>query len=460
LGVILLAGLIYLLLYDWPALGATLSVMAAAVVFVLGLLGLREDKDFFPRLSHFLGKSRPAQAVMAIVLVASIALWGVVGRPKVAAVVCGNLGCKPSGVQRLAIGEFKNLTPGSTEFDSLWSEGTVEMLKEKLAQVTSLQVINQASDQVTEKTKHELDYWVEGNVQVIDQAELSARLSGRGGQYLPPDVQVVGEPANTLANVTALQDALALALLKRLGVEVSPALASTIANTPTGDLEALKLNNEGVGLLAQEDFVNAESRLRAALSLDPKYGAAYSNLGFALAGQGQYDGAIAAYQAAIEQVPRYAPFHYNLGHLHATLGNTDQALLSLNEAIRLDPGYARAYNELGNVYIQLEQWADARIALEQGLALDPTFAPLHKNLGRVALAQGRTDEAIASLEKAIQLYEEKPLEPIYWLAEAQAGAGDATAACQQLAAYWVLDPNRISQWAPAAMDLAARLACP
>jgi tetratricopeptide (TPR) repeat protein len=94
------------------------------------------------------------------------------------------------------------------------------------------------------------------------------------------------------------------------------------------------------------------------------------------------------------------------------------------------------------------------------LAWNDSFAPLYKNLGRVALAQGRMDEAIASLEEAIRRYEEKPLEPIYWLAEAQAAAGDMAVACQQLAAYWVLDPNRISQWAPAAMDLAARLACP
>ena len=52
------------------------------------------------------------------------------------------------------------------------------------------------------------------------------------------------------------------------------------------------------------------------------------------------------------------------------------------------------------------------------------------------------------------------MEATYWLAEAQAAAGDTAAACQQLAAYWALDPNRISQWAPAALELAARLACP
>ena len=31
--------------------------------------------------------------------------------------------------------------------------------------------------------------------------------------------------------------------------------------------------------------------------------------------------------------------------------------------------------------------------------------------------------------------------------------------CQQLAAYWALDPDRISQWAAKAADLSARLGC-
>jgi tetratricopeptide (TPR) repeat protein len=460
LGVILLAGLIFLLLSDWPVLGGTVSAMVGAFAFILGLMGLREDKDFFQRLSHFLGKSHPAQAMIAAALVAGIILWGVVGRPKVVRVVCGDLGCKPPGVLRLGIGEFKNLTPNATKLGLIWTEGTGDVLRQKLSEVPSLQVINVASPQVLEETKRDLDYWIDGQFRLVDQAELISRLSARGGRYLSPDVRVTGKPADSLENISALQNKLTLALLPRLGVMVDPALAEALANTPTGNLGALELNNEGVDLIKLGDYPAAEAKFRAALSLDPNYGAAYSNLGFTLANQGEYDAAVVAYQAAIERLPGYAPFHYNLGNLYAQMGNTDRALASLQEAIGLDPGYVQAYNELGNVYIELEQWPDARRKLERGLELDATFAPLHKNLGRVALAQGKPDEAIASLQTALQLYEGKPLEAIYWLAEAHAAAGDETAACQQLAAYWALDPNRIQQWAPAAADLAARLGCP
>lgn len=464
-GIVLLAGLIILLLYDLPALAATVSAMMSAFVFVLGRLGLREDKDFGQRLSHFLGTSRPAQAITAGVLVATLALWGVAGRPKLVDVVCGPLGCKPSGSVRLAFGEFKNGSPDATDFDMEWTQNTRDALIQKFAVVHSLKprsldVINEASGQTSPETMRELDYWIEGQFRLVDRAELSSRLTGRGGSYLAPDVRVEGGPADTLENISTLRNALALALLSRLGVEVDSALAEAIANTPTGNVGALELNNEGVDLIKLGDYPAAEPKFRAALSLDPDYGAAYSNLGFALANQGEYDAAVVAYQAAIERLPSYAPFHYNLGNLYAQMADTDRALVSLQEAIDLDPGYVQAYNELGNVYIELEQWRDARRELERGLELDATFAPLHKNLGRVALAQGKPDEAIASLQTALQLTEGRPLEVIYWLAEAQAAAGDETAACQQLTAFWALDPGRMSQWALDAADLAARLGCP
>lgn len=460
LGIILLAGLLFLLLYDWPALSATVSAMVGAFVFLLGLLGLREDKDFFQRLSHFLGKSRPAQAFMAIVLVTSISLWGVVGRPKVEAVRCGDLGCKPPGVKRLVFGEFKNLTPDRTELDLIWTEGTKKALMAKLGWIDSLQVFDADNFRVEERTKIESDVGIEGSFQILGRAELYARLSGPGGMYLSPDEHVDREPADTLTNTLALQNDLAFTLLKRLGVEVDPMLKNKIENTPTDSPNALELNNQGVDLIKSGDFVAAESKFRAALKQDANYGEAYSNLGSALASQGKYDAAIAAYQTAIERLPRYPYFPYNLGNLYLLLGRTDEALSSLEKAISLDPSYVQAYNELGNAYILREEWVNARRALEKGLAWNYYFAPLHKNLGRVALEQGRTDEAIASLERAKQLDEGKPLEATYWLAEAQAAAGDTAKACQQLAVYRDLDPNSISQWAPAVMDLAVRLACP
>lgn len=459
LGVVLLVGFVYLILYDWPALRETASVMVGALVFVLGLLGWREDRDFFQRLSHLLGQARPGQASMAAVLAVSLVLWGLVGRPKLLDVVCGPLGCKAAGVKRLAIGEFQNLTPNATEFGLLWTEGTRDALIQKLSQVPSLQLVNEASPQVTEKVKRELDFWIEGQFQRVDRAELRSRLSRRGGEYLSPDVRVVGEPGETLANITALQNALALALLPRLGVEADHALAATIGSTPTDNLEALALNNEGVDLARKKDYAAAEAKFRAALAMDPDYSIAHANLGFVLASQGQYDAAIASYQAAIERLPRYAVFHYNLGNLYALLDQTDEALLSLQEAIRLDPGYVQAHNELGNVFIRLEKWSDARRELEQGLRLDPSFAPLHKNLGRVALAQGESNEAIESLQRALLLYTEKPLEAIYWLAEAYATIDKEAEACQHIATFWALDPHRISEWAPDAADLSARLGC-
>ncbi|GAG12576.1 unnamed protein product, partial [marine sediment metagenome] len=187
IGVVLLVGFIYLMLYDFPALRETASVIVSAIVFLFGLLGIREDRDFFQRLSHFLGQSRIGKAGMVATFALSLVLWGVLGRPKLQDVVCGALGCKSADVQRLAIGEFTNMTPENTEFDLLWTEGTRDVLIQKLSQVPTLQLINEASPQVTEKVKRELDFWIEGQFLKIDRAELRSRLSSRGGEYISPD---------------------------------------------------------------------------------------------------------------------------------------------------------------------------------------------------------------------------------------------------------------------------------
>jgi tetratricopeptide (TPR) repeat protein len=459
-GVILVMGLVYLMLYDFPALRETASFMVGAVVFVLGLMGLREDRRFFQRLSHFFSQARAAQVGTAALLVVSLLLWSFVGRPKLVAVMCGPLGCKPSGVRRYSLAQFDNRSPRATELGKQWTDGTRDALIQKLGQVEQLQFITVDIPVASERVNRELDYWVEGWFEMSDRALLTSRVSGRGGLYLPPDVEVQGEPSDTLANIASMRSELALALLPRLGIEVDAALEETVRSTPTDSPQAMELNNEGVSLASRGDYAAAEAKFRAALKLDPDYSVGYANLADVLASQGRQKAAVSAYKAAIEHLPNYAPFHYNLGNLYSLLGRADEATLALEEALRLDPAYVQARNELGNVFIQQGKWEGARQELERARDLDWSFAASHKNLGRVAIEQGHADRAIESLRTAISLYEEKPVEATYLLAEAYAKAGKEAEACRQISAYWDLDPHGISEWAPATRSLAERIRCP
>jgi tetratricopeptide (TPR) repeat protein len=459
LTLILLVGLVNLLLHDSPALVGMLSAMVGAAVLILGFMGLKEDRDFFQRLTQYLGQSRLSQAAVGTLFAATLLLCILFGRPALMEALCGPLGCKPDGVQRIAFGQFVNLTPELTEQDSRWAAETRDAIIRKISNVSGLQTVNTASPQTSELVKEGLDYWIEGQFRMADRAELSSRLTGRGGQVLSPDVQVEGDPVETDENIIAMQNDLAMALLQRLGIEVDPDLTQDIYSTPTDNAQAIAENEKGVALTVQKEFTEAEEAFRRALALDPQYSAAHANLGFILASQGDYRAAETAHLTAVDLLPGYAPYHFNLGHLYSLLNRTDEAIISLNQAIELDPGNVQAMNELGNVHIRLDEWDKAREVLERGLRLDPEFAPLSKNLARVALAEGKPDEALELLQTALQLYDEKPLEVVYLLAEAQAMKGENTAACQEIHTFQTLDPSLVSEWAPYVLELEAELGC-
>ncbi len=232
----------------------------------------------------------------------------------------------------------------------------------------------------------------------------------------------------------------------------------------TGD--AMRLTNDGIGLLELGKKDDARKAFQSALDVDPGDAAALGNLATVEMELGDDGAALVHAQAAVRAAPQEAIYHYNLGNLLARKKRYEEALASLRRAIEIDPGYANAYNEIGNVYLDLDRPAEARKAFEAGLSHDRTQAKLHKNLARVALAEGHPEEAIRHLETALSLYSPAdPADPAgkaeaaYWLATAQASAGRATEACAALQNFKILDPHLLSSFAKDATLLAERQGC-
>jgi tetratricopeptide (TPR) repeat protein len=429
---------VYLLLNEWPILQNTASVMAGAAVLLFGWLGLREDRDFFQRLSHFLGRARPAQATMAIVLVAGLALWGGVGWPRLQAIVAGPLGPRQPGVQRFAIGEWKNLTPGRSSFEGIWTDGTRRTLYEKLSRVQALQGIALDSPQVTDEVRRDLDLWIDGDFSKIVNVKLSAAIAGRAGRYLRSVAvqREVDEGSTEVeSHILALQDELAQTILSALGIQLQPAVVEAIRQTPTGSAQALQLNNQAALLVAQDDLSAAEPLLRAALTLDPAYADAHNNLGRLLQLRGDLPGAVAEYRRAIELLPRIPLYYFNLGLAHDRGQDFPAAIRAYEQAVALDPTYVKALNNLGFVYLEMGKLDKASELFQRGLYLNPDASYLHKNLGRVYLEQRRPAAAIAELKGAVELSDVPYAEALFYLAQAYRDAGQVTDACAVLANY-------------------------
>jgi tetratricopeptide (TPR) repeat protein len=110
----------------------------------------------------------------------------------------------------------------------------------------------------------------------------------------------------------------------------------------TAAARAVRQYNDGVALLVQRRYAEAQARFEAALALDEKLAEAHNNLAFSLRMQGRH----------------------NLG----------AALAHYNRAIALKPGLAQAYHYRGMLFVLQGDTASARQDLERLRPLDAKLA--------------------------------------------------------------------------------------
>jgi tetratricopeptide (TPR) repeat protein len=95
----------------------------------------------------------------------------------------------------------------------------------------------------------------------------------------------------------------------------------------------------------------------------------------------------------------------------ASGGQGEKGLSLLERAIELDPETGDAYFAKGLLLLNLKRSAEAEQAMRAGLARSPDSAIGHYHLGRVLLESGKTEEAMASFERAMTV--NPSFEPAY-----------------------------------------------
>jgi len=188
---------------------------------------------------------------------------------------------------------------------------------------------------------------------------------------------------------------------------------------------------------AQGDLQTALRLHREALQIDPKMVQAHVNLISLYARSNQPDQAAQAYRDAIALNPNLAEAHYNYGVLQYSQPNgLGAAKAAFEKAIAADPAHAMAHHNLGAILQQLGQLGAAEKEFERTLAIDPSYRNARFQLGRLYVNAGRNADAIAQLQRAALEGGDDEMTPtyLYALAAAQARAGNAMAAREQLLA--------------------------
>jgi tetratricopeptide (TPR) repeat protein len=123
--------------------------------------------------------------------------------------------------------------------------------------------------------------------------------------------------------------------------------------------------------------------------------------------QGRYTEAVAEYRKAIEKAPNTLNLHYRLARALLMESHEPAALEAARKEfeaeLALNPNDAVAHYQIAQILEAQQKGEQAVPSLERAIEIDPEFPEALTALGRARLTAARYDEAITLLEKAVQL---------------------------------------------------------
>ena len=119
---------------------------------------------------------------------------------------------------------------------------------------------------------------------------------------------------------------------------------------------------------------------------------------------GRLEEAIARYRDSIASHPT-AEAHTFLGWTYSFQDRLDEAIAECKKAIAVDPEFGNPYNDIGSYLFKQGKLDEAIPWLERAISAtryEPRHYP-HCNLGRIYWAKGLLNRAIAEFERALEL---------------------------------------------------------
>jgi Flp pilus assembly protein TadD len=175
---------------------------------------------------------------------------------------------------------------------------------------------------------------------------------------------------------------------------------------PTAEERAADLAGQldaGNAALADGDVDGAIAAYEQVLAQAPDLPQVHHNLGLAYKRKEMWDQAGVEFRKAAELDPDFAEPHGALAVMLANAGQRDQAIVELEQAVELAPDNIEYLYNLAVLYKdsgQPRKAEEAFLVLEE---MDPDNAEIQYHLGTTLLALGKMDEAIARLQKYVEI---------------------------------------------------------
>jgi serine/threonine-protein kinase len=383
-----------------------------------------------------------------------------------------SLGLNPPVAEKsIAVLPFENLS--DQKQNAYFTDGVQDEILTDLAKVADLKVISRTSVmQYRTDTKRNLRevakelgvaHVVEGSVQRVGgRVRVSAQLIDAR-----TDTHVWGERYDRdLADVFAIQSEIAKTIADQLQARLSPREKTAIEQAPTNNITAFELYARAEDLIATNDtkanLLDAVDLLNQAVASDPSFFKAYCLLAathdrFYLFGYDHTPARLALAEAAIQQALRLQPdggeVHLaRAAHLYRGFLDYEGALAELEIAAETLPNDARVFVLKGYVQRRQGKQEEAVRSLERAIDLDPRnsatlqqIALSYRHLRRFAQEKLVLDRALAinpndlvnNLERAaLEFYWKADTRPLHQMLDSVRAAKPA--ATQDIAEYWLL----------------------
>jgi eukaryotic-like serine/threonine-protein kinase len=354
----------------------------------------------------------------------------------------------------VAVLPFLNLSADPE--NEFFADGVTEDVIAQLSKIRALKVTSRASAMAFKKREQSLRQ-IGATLQVATLLDGSVRRAADRVRIVAQlidadtDQQVWTETYDCkLTDIFAIQTDVALQIAAALETQLSPEESVRIRKEPTRSIEAYQQYLMGSHCMVrwtQEGVEQGIKHLEQAVALDPEYALAYAtiahaytNVGLGVAGSlpaeeafrrakaaatralelddglaeghamlGQlkfacdYDwaGAEVEFKRALELNPNSGDTYDVYGLMLSAMERYNEAIEAQRRAHELDPLHHRM--DIATTYLRAGSYGEALSAVSRVLELDPHFALAHATLGWVHLLDGRPEQGIAALEKAVTL---------------------------------------------------------
>ncbi|HEY6387892.1 MAG TPA: tetratricopeptide repeat protein, partial [Candidatus Acidoferrum sp.] len=290
-------------------------------------------------------------------------------------------------IRSLAVLPLSNLSGDSTQ-EYLADEMTEELCG-RLARIHDLRVISRTSVMRFKGTKLSVP-------EIARTLGVDAVVEGsviRQGNRIRVHAQLIR--ASTDEHLWADEYDGELGDVLTLESEVAQSIASRVEVKVTGEERARLATAHHVSPDVYEGYLKAEDQFGKSSS------------------RAELEQSIAYFEETIRKDATFAPAYVGLAKAYERLGSTrggappkethPKMMSAARKAIELDPDLAEPHVLLAEVYQKQWQWSDAEAEFKRALELNSNDAGAYVGYAKWLLCQGRTDEALAWVQRAREL---------------------------------------------------------